>query len=300
MASVAARARITGNLPPERSRGCRVVDRVHRALVAEEARADEFTRCRKRCDDDLHLIGQLVGQRLLDQQRIPRHQRALALHLAGIRLAHEIQSIGLRIREFFPRIGFALGLDAARLRGALRGANTRDFVGFGLELPLLDLLLLEGQDVLHGLLLRAGCDDLLLAGGFRRRLPPHLVGLGLELLLFDLRLLELEGVMNFFGLEFLGEELLHSGSIVGRQIDLSYIDFAQHEAHGGEFRLELRNELLLYLRPPLRERFPARSSGQRWDRRFPERRARRDPRRCRPEIPLTSGRGGQGPRSSEP
>ena len=278
MASVAARARITGSLPPEGRHGCRVVDGVHRALVAEQARADEFTGRGKRRDDDLHLVGQLVRQRLLDQKRIPRHQRALALHLAGIRLAHEIKSIGLGIREFLPRIGFALGLDAARLRGALRGADTRDFVGFRLELPLLDLLLLEGQDVLHGFLLRARCDDLLLAGGFRGRLPPHFVGLGLELLLLDLRLLELQGVMNFLGLELLGEQLLHSGSIVGRQIDLPHIDFAQHEPHGGEFRLELRDELLLDLGPPLRERSPARNSGQRWDRRFPERRARRDPR----------------------
>ena len=154
-----------------------------------------------------------------------------------------------------PRIGLAPGLDAARLCGALRGANTRDFVGFSLELPLLDLLLLEGQDMLHGLLLRARRDDLFLAGGFRGRLPPHFVGLGLELLLFDLRLLELQGVMNFFGLELLGKQLLHSGSIVGRQIDLPHLDFAQHQPHGGEFRLELRDQLLLYLRPPLRKDF---------------------------------------------
>ena len=62
---------------------------------------------------------------------------------------------------------------AVRMRG--------DFVGLGLELALLDLLLLEGQDVLHGLLLRARGDDLLLAGSLGRRLSPHLVGLGLEL-----------------------------------------------------------------------------------------------------------------------
>ena len=236
MASDAARASITAKLPPWRpllgGQGCRIVDGVRRALVADQTRADEFAGRRERRDDDLHLVGQLVRQRLLNEKRIPRHQRAFALHLTGIRLAHQIQSIGLGIREFLPRIGFAPGLDAARLCGALGSANTRDFIGFSLELPLLDLLLLEGQDVFHRFLLRARRDDLFLAGCFRGRLPPHFVGLGLELLLFDLRLLELQGVMNFFGFELLGKQLLHAGSIVGGQIDLPHLDFAQHQPHG--------------------------------------------------------------------
>ena len=182
-----------------------------------------------------------------------RHQGALALHLTRIRLPHEIQPIGLRIRELLPRVGFASGLDAACLGGAFGGTDPRHLVGFSLELALLDLFLFEGQNVLHGFLLRARCDDLFLAGRFRRRLPPHLVGLGFELLLLDLRLLELQGVMDLLGLELLRQKLLHAGPIIRRQIHLPHVDAAQHQSHGIELGLELGDQLALDVRPPLRE-----------------------------------------------
>ncbi len=107
--------------------------------------------------------------------------------------------------------------------------------------------------MLHGLLLRARCDDLFLAGRFRRGLPPHLVGLGLELLLLDLRLLELQGVTDLLGLELLGQQLLHAGPIIRRQIHLPHVDAAQHQSHGIELGLELGDQLALDVRAPLRE-----------------------------------------------
>src|SRR5258705_1196301 len=89
-------------------------------LRADEVRADETTVRGRRCNDDLDLVRKLVGERLLDQQRMLGDERAFARHLLGIAFAHAFDAIGLGIRELLPRVGFTAGLDEPRLRTAFR------------------------------------------------------------------------------------------------------------------------------------------------------------------------------------
>jgi len=83
------------------------------------------------------------------------HQRAFALHLLGVGLPDGLQSECFSSREALAGICLAAGFDPASLRVALRAPHVGDAIGLGLELPLLDLALLEGQHVLHRLVLRA-------------------------------------------------------------------------------------------------------------------------------------------------
>ena len=82
---------------------------------------------------------------VLDQQRIPRHQRALALHRPALAL-HEIKSIASASANFC-RESASPELDAARLGAPSARCEYARLFGFSLELALLDLPLLE----------RAGC-----------------------------------------------------------------------------------------------------------------------------------------------
>src|SRR5204862_6350603 len=58
-------------------------------LGADEA-AREKAPGRRRRHDDLNLVAQLVGQRLLDQQRVLRDQRRIARQLRALRLARDL------------------------------------------------------------------------------------------------------------------------------------------------------------------------------------------------------------------
>jgi hypothetical protein len=58
-----------------------VIARAWPARPAEQVGADEAAAGRRRRDDHRDLVRELVGQRLLDQQRMPREQRAVARQL---------------------------------------------------------------------------------------------------------------------------------------------------------------------------------------------------------------------------
>ena len=122
-----------------------------------------------------------------------------------------------------------------------------DLLGLGLELALLDLLLLERQHVGHRLFLRLGRDDLLLAGGLGGLLALDLVGLGFERGLLDLLVLQFEREAHLLAREFLGEQRLHAALVVGRQVDLADLHVAQHDAVGGQLRTQFGLDHLLDL-----------------------------------------------------
>src|SRR5687767_3535983 len=60
-------------------------------IAADERFGDEAAVGRRRRDDHLDLVGELVGERFLDEQRVARDQRAFAAHLLGVRLAHALE-----------------------------------------------------------------------------------------------------------------------------------------------------------------------------------------------------------------
>ena len=68
---------------------------------------------------------------------------ALARHLLGVDAADPVHPVGLGIGQLLPCIRFSARLDAARLGIALGALDARHLLSLGLELVLLDLLLLE-------------------------------------------------------------------------------------------------------------------------------------------------------------
>src|SRR5207237_6622999 len=122
------------------------------------------------------------------------------------------------VGELLPGVRLAPGLDSARLGSALGRANPRGLLRLGLEPALLDLLLLEGQDVLHGLFLSARGYDLLLTSRLGRLLPPHFVDLVLELRLLPLGLLELERIADLLGRALLGAEFRRSRPMLPQRL----------------------------------------------------------------------------------
>ena len=99
--------------------------------------------------------------------------------------------------------------------------------------------------MLHRLGLRTCGDDLLVARGLGVLLAPHLLGLGLERGFLHALVLQLQRVAHLLGLELFGQQLLHAGAVVGRQVDLADLHRAQHDAVGGELGLQLGLDRLL-------------------------------------------------------
>src|SRR5450631_1910290 len=66
---------------------------------AEQGGADEAAIGRGRRNDHLDLVRELVGECLLDQERVPADQIALARHLLGIGLADALHPVDLGVGQ---------------------------------------------------------------------------------------------------------------------------------------------------------------------------------------------------------
>src|SRR6188472_568164 len=146
-------------------------------LAAQQVRADESAVGRRRGDDDLHLVRQLVGQSLLDEQWMVGDQDAFTFHLFAVYAADPVEPVDLGIGQLLARSSFAGGFDLSCLGHALGDANAGGLLRLGFEGALLDLLLLEGQYMLHGFFLAARSNDLLPCRGLGCFLAANLVRL---------------------------------------------------------------------------------------------------------------------------
>src|SRR5258707_2378793 len=200
---------------------------------AQERRADEALIRRRRRDDHLDLVGDLGGERLLDEQRMTADQRALAFNLLRSGLPNRLQSESFGLRRPLSSICLAAGFYAARLCVASSAPDGGDALGLGLEPALLDLALLERQHVLHRFVLPARRDQLLERRSLRRLLAAHPRGFRLELGLLHPLLLELERVAHLLGGELLGEPRLPAAAVGGRPAGLAHPHVGARGAAGG-------------------------------------------------------------------
>src|SRR5258706_1278878 len=234
-----SRLRSHSPLRPEKRRGREARATSWLLPSTQERRADEALIRRRRRDDHLDLVGELVGERLLDEQRMTADQRALAFHLLRGGLPNRLQSESFGLRQPLSSICLAVGFYAARLCVALSAPDGGDALGLGLEPALLDLALLDRQHVLHRFVLRARRDQLLERRSLGRLLATHPRGFRLELGLLHPLLLELERVAHLLGGELLGEQRLHAAAGVGREVDLAAQHVAQPDAVGGQLGAQL-------------------------------------------------------------
>src|SRR5262245_54450937 len=64
---------------------------------AEQRGADEAAVRRRRRDDHRHLVGELVGERLLHEQRVLRDERAFARHLLRLHFADALEAVAFGV-----------------------------------------------------------------------------------------------------------------------------------------------------------------------------------------------------------
>ena len=88
-------------------------------LRAEQGGADEAAVGGRRRDDHLDLVGELVGERLLDQQGVARIS-APSRSICSVVALPTSRGDRRRCRRALARLGLAAGLDAARLGVAPR------------------------------------------------------------------------------------------------------------------------------------------------------------------------------------
>ena len=186
---------------------------------------------------------------------MPGHQGAFARHLLGVDLADAVHAVGLGLGQLLAGVGLAVGFDAAGLGIALGGLDTRNLFRFGFELALLDLALLEGQHVLHGLFLRLRGNHLLAGRGFGRHFAAHLVGVGVQLGFTHALVFQLQRVAHFFGRQLFGQQAVHAPAVFGGQIHLADLDAAQRDAIGRQAGTQLGFDDLRNLRTLGREDF---------------------------------------------
>ena len=231
-------------------------------LHPEQSTREEAARRRRR-HDDLNLVGELVGQRLLNQERVLGDERRVARHLRVVGLAGHLDPVGVGVGELPARIDLGDGLDLARLGLPLGVLHPLHLARLGLEAALLDLLLLERQDVLHRLLARLGGDDLLGGGGLGGLLAGDLGGVGLQLRLLHLLLLELQRVVHLLGRQLLGEHPFQARAVLRRQIDVPEVERAHGDPVLAEEIAELGLDVVLNLDPLVGEDLAHRVPRQR-------------------------------------
>ena len=79
-------------------------------------------------------------------------------------------------------------------------------VCLGFKLALFDLTLLERQDMLHGVFLSLGSNDLFICGGFSGLFTTNLFSLGVKLGLLYMFILELKGEAHFLAGKLFGQQ----------------------------------------------------------------------------------------------
>ena len=100
-------------------------------------------------------------------------------------LGLDARGVSLGVGHFPAAGGVGLRLDAGGLRSGLRALDDRLPFGFGLELLLLDLFLLEREHVLHGVGFGPGRDHALRRRGLRLLNLAGLLRLGRQPRLLD-------------------------------------------------------------------------------------------------------------------
>ncbi len=124
----------------------------------------------------------------------------------------------------------------------IRTANAGLLLRLGLELALLDLALLEGEDVLHRFLLPLGGDHLLPRGRLGELLAARLLGLAVERHLFHALVFQLQRVAHLLARELLGQELVHAATVFGGQVDIT----DEHVTQGDAVRAQAGLQLFFY------------------------------------------------------
>lgn len=191
-----------------------------------------------------------------------RDQGAFAGHLLGVHLADAVHAVGLGFGELLAGVCLAVGFDAAGLGVAFSSLHTGHALGFGFQLALLDLALLEGQHVLHGFFLGARGNHLFARSGFGGDFAANLVCRCVQLGFLHALVLELQRVAHLLGGQFLGQQAVHAAAVFSGQVHLADLHAAKHHAIGREAGAQFGLDDLCDLGALGREDLPHRVAGE--------------------------------------
>ena len=184
--------------------------------------------------EDLDLVGEPLGDDLVDQQRRLVEQLGLAGHALGVGLGHEAHAAGFGVGEQVAALEFGLAVDDLGLRVRFGVLDGGFLARFGFQLALLNLLFLERQGVLHGVGLSLGFDHL----GLRLSLGLfhllHGLSLGLQLGNLHLLLLNVGHYAELVVLLLLEQQAFEALGILVGELNVAEHDFLNDDAIGAE------------------------------------------------------------------
>src|SRR5258706_6342757 len=112
----------------------------------------------RRDHHDLQFVREALGNDFIDQQRILFQDRGLARHAFGIGGGGQTNALCLGLRQKFATLSLGFAVDKFGFAGSLGILDRGFFARFGFELRLLNLLLFQREQILHGIGLAFGLE----------------------------------------------------------------------------------------------------------------------------------------------